>query len=298
MVIAALADRMISRPFVSLEPSCRRRLDDKSRSGQSRSSASLASVLMLKLHHCMGLAGIDHINRHAQAAQLTRQPGTWFPPPKQSAPGKGCASSAHANNASAPMFFLEPNGPSLFFMQNGLFLRYVKSNILSHGHSPDLVYGAQPRPRIIGSGEWPPELRYVWRRNNPPLKRPVDPAVADQNGTAYQPSVRVALTGRRGDVSGGERTRGSGGRVVSRDEHPRGHRRVFGVAQDGPKMLSFSVPDGYRRGKPPRRPKLGPFTGIIDRIFDRTSHRKQRHTASGSSTASGTSTVSRAATPS
>ena len=47
------------------------------------------------------------------------------------------------------------------------------------------------------------------------------------------------------------------------------------------KMLSFSVPPGYRRGKPPRRPKLGPFTGIIDRILedDRTSHRKQRHTA-------------------
>ena len=47
------------------------------------------------------------------------------------------------------------------------------------------------------------------------------------------------------------------------------------------KMLSFSVPPGYRRGKPPRRPKLGPFTGIIDRILedDRTIHHKQRHTA-------------------
>ena len=46
-------------------------------------------------------------------------------------------------------------------------------------------------------------------------------------------------------------------------------------------MLSFSVPPGYRRSAPPRRPKLGPFTGIIDRILedDRTSHRKQRHTA-------------------
>ena len=49
------------------------------------------------------------------------------------------------------------------------------------------------------------------------------------------------------------------------------------------KMLSFSarLPPGYRRSAPPRRPKLGPFTGIIDRILedDRTSHRKQRHTA-------------------
>ena len=47
------------------------------------------------------------------------------------------------------------------------------------------------------------------------------------------------------------------------------------------KMLSFSVPPGYRRSAPPRRPKLDPFTGIIDRILedDRTHPRKQRHTA-------------------
>ncbi len=47
------------------------------------------------------------------------------------------------------------------------------------------------------------------------------------------------------------------------------------------KMLSFSVPPGYRRSAPPRRPKLDPFTGVIDRILedDRASHRKQRHTA-------------------
>ena len=58
--------------------------------------------------------------------------------------------------------------------------------------------------------------------------------------------------------------------------------RVFGLDRKTVrKMLSFSVPPGYRRGKPPRRPKLGPFTGIIDRILedDRTSHHKQRHTA-------------------
>ena len=53
--------------------------------------------------------------------------------------------------------------------------------------------------------------------------------------------------------------------------------RVFGLDRKTVrKMLSFSVPPGYRRGKPPRRPKLGPFTGIIDRILedDRTSHHK------------------------
>jgi hypothetical protein len=30
------------------------------------------------------------------------------------------------------------------------------------------------------------------------------------------------------------------------------------------KMLAFSVPPGYRRSRPPARPKLDPFTGIID----------------------------------
>ena len=58
--------------------------------------------------------------------------------------------------------------------------------------------------------------------------------------------------------------------------------RVFGVDRKTVrKMLSFSVPPGYRRSAPPRRPKLDPFKRIIDRILedDRTSHHKQRHTA-------------------
>ena len=42
--------------------------------------------------------------------------------------------------------------------------------------------------------------------------------------------------------------------------------RVFGVDRETvSKTLSFSVPPGYHRSAPPRRPKLGPFTGIIDR---------------------------------
>jgi transposase len=47
------------------------------------------------------------------------------------------------------------------------------------------------------------------------------------------------------------------------------------------KMLRMSVPPGYRRSGPPRRPKLDPFTGVIDRILeeDRDVHRKQQHTA-------------------
>ena len=47
------------------------------------------------------------------------------------------------------------------------------------------------------------------------------------------------------------------------------------------KMLAVSVPPGYRRSRPPARPKLDPFTGIIDRILleDEGRPKKQRHTA-------------------
>jgi transposase len=56
----------------------------------------------------------------------------------------------------------------------------------------------------------------------------------------------------------------------------------FGLARETvKKMLRHSQPPGYRRRQPPKRPKLDPFTAIIDRILeeDRTVHRKQRHTA-------------------
>jgi len=58
--------------------------------------------------------------------------------------------------------------------------------------------------------------------------------------------------------------------------------RVFGLHRDTVrKMLAYSVPPGYRRKSPPRRPKLEAYTGVIDRILD-DDHRvpkKQRHTA-------------------
>ena len=58
--------------------------------------------------------------------------------------------------------------------------------------------------------------------------------------------------------------------------------RVFGLHRDTVrKMLVFSVPPGYLRQSPPKRPKLEPFTGVIDRILedDLGRPRKQRHTA-------------------
>ena len=45
--------------------------------------------------------------------------------------------------------------------------------------------------------------------------------------------------------------------------------REFGLHRDTVrKMLAYCVPPGYRRQTPPRRPKLEPFTGVIDRILE------------------------------
>ena len=58
--------------------------------------------------------------------------------------------------------------------------------------------------------------------------------------------------------------------------------RRFGIdPRTVAKMLAFSVPPGYRRSRPPARPKLGPFTGIIDAILaaDEGRPKKQRHTS-------------------
>jgi transposase len=47
------------------------------------------------------------------------------------------------------------------------------------------------------------------------------------------------------------------------------------------KMLGYSIPPGYRRKEPAKRPKLGPWVGVIDAILeeDKTKPVKQRHTA-------------------
>ena len=46
--------------------------------------------------------------------------------------------------------------------------------------------------------------------------------------------------------------------------------RVFGLHRDTvSKMLKYPAPPGYRRQSPPRRPKLDPYRGVIDRILER-----------------------------
>ena len=58
--------------------------------------------------------------------------------------------------------------------------------------------------------------------------------------------------------------------------------RHFGISRDSvDKMIVYSVPPGYRRTAPIKRPKLDGFTEIIDRWLreDADRPRKQRHTA-------------------
>jgi transposase len=62
----------------------------------------------------------------------------------------------------------------------------------------------------------------------------------------------------------------------------RGAADRFGInARTVAKMLKFSVPPGYVRSKPPIRPKLDAFVGIIDAILaaDKERPKKQQHTA-------------------
>ena len=58
--------------------------------------------------------------------------------------------------------------------------------------------------------------------------------------------------------------------------------REFGLARKTlRKMLAYSAPPGYQRQRPVRRPKLGPWLGMIDAILkdDKTRPARQRHTA-------------------
>jgi transposase len=58
--------------------------------------------------------------------------------------------------------------------------------------------------------------------------------------------------------------------------------REFGISRETVrKMLRYAVPPGYQRQQPVKRPKLGPWLGVIDAILKEDEQRpaKQRHTA-------------------
>jgi transposase len=58
--------------------------------------------------------------------------------------------------------------------------------------------------------------------------------------------------------------------------------REFGISRKTiRKMLAYAVPPGYQRQQPVKRPKLGPWIGVIDAILEEDKLRpaRQRHTA-------------------
>jgi len=76
-----------------------------------------------------------------------------------------------------------------------------------------------------------------------------------------------------GRVRRAVRVEGRSQRAVSRE---------FGLSRETVrKMLQYAVPPGYQRQQPIRRPKLGPWLGVIDAILEDDKQRpaKQRHTA-------------------
>ena len=69
-------------------------------------------------------------------------------------------------------------------------------------------------------------------------------------------------------------------RIEGLSERAAAHR--FGIdPRTVSKMLKFSVPPGYRRSRPPARPKLDSFVAIIDQILegDKAKPKKQHHTS-------------------
>ena len=93
--------------------------------------------------------------------------------------------------------------------------------------------------------------------------------------------LEVEPTGGATDVQSGSVSAGPQGGDGGGDEHP-GAAREFGLRRDTVrKMLAYSVPPGYQRQISPRRPKLEPYTGVIDQILekDHSAPKKQRHTA-------------------
>src|ERR1700728_2553623 len=76
-----------------------------------------------------------------------------------------------------------------------------------------------------------------------------------------------------GRVRRAVRVEGRSQRAVARD---------FGLSRETVrKMLQYAVPPGYQRQQPIKRPKLGPWLGVIDAILEDDKQRpaKQRHTS-------------------
>jgi len=94
-----------------------------------------------------------------------------------------------------------------------------------------------------------------------------------------------------GRVRRAVRVEGRSQRAVARD---------FGLSRETVrKMLQYAVPPGYQRQQPIKRPKLGPWLGVIDAILedDNRDRRSSGTRPSGSSVGLRKSISSRGATP-
>jgi transposase len=70
--------------------------------------------------------------------------------------------------------------------------------------------------------------------------------------------------------------------VLVEGRSQRGVAREFGISREMvSKMLRYAVPPGYQRQQPVKRPKLGPWLGVIDEILEEDKKRpaRQRHTS-------------------
>jgi transposase len=70
--------------------------------------------------------------------------------------------------------------------------------------------------------------------------------------------------------------------VLVEGRNERAVAQEFGIARETVrKMLRYAVPPGYRREQPAKRPKLGPWIGVIDAILEEDKNQpvKQRHMA-------------------
>src|ERR1035437_9686511 len=85
----------------------------------------------------------------------------------------------------------------------------------------------------------------------------------------------------RRDVQGGTLWAGTTGSSSRRQERACSSAGVWLARETVRKMLRYAVPPAYRRQQSPKRPKLGPWLGVIDAILedDKQQPKKQRHTA-------------------
>src|SRR3974377_1989730 len=71
------------------------------------------------------------------------------------------------------------------------------------------------------------------------------------------------------------------GAVVVEGRSERGVAREYGLARDTVrKMLRHSIPPGYRRKEPAKRPKLGPWMGVIDAILEEQQQQQAKQQSS------------------